>query len=448
MPCAIMPLSAATLFKHLPTQQPLWLALSGGLDSMVLLQLLRQSGLRFKAIHVNHQLSAQAGYWQDHCQRACAKLGVELVVKVVDVVPAGRGLEDAARRARFAAFAQFLTPDSVLLTAHHRDDQAETLLLRLLRGAGVHGLRAMLPVSPLVIDDRPKGQIVRPLLDCSRAELEAYAHTQGLSWVTDDSNADTRLDRNFLRHRVLPGIAQRWQGFSQRWSAAASHLAEAALLLDELAAQDLCTLPQAPEADKFGSSLSLAFIDQLSAARAKNLLRYWLAGLGLTLTSAQLAQLFDQLAHAKADAQVDFHIVDVSLRRYQGRVYYTPALMPAPDSPVALEPDRPIQFGVGRVAMRPAAYGLPLPISGKWLVRTRREGERSHPAGRAHSQTLKKLLQEVNLPPWLRDQLPLVCDGQMILAVGDLWLEQSAGELIPNGYLLTWEIPQNSLPSA
>ncbi|MDN3639207.1 tRNA lysidine(34) synthetase TilS [Simiduia curdlanivorans] len=436
-----MSLSAATLFKYIPKQQPLWLALSGGLDSMVLLHLLSQSGLAFKALHVNHQLSAQAGQWQDHCQRACDQLAVELVVELVEVAPAGRGLEDAARQARFAAFAQSLTQDSVLLTAHHRDDQAETLLLRLLRGAGVHGLRAMLPVSPLVIDGCAKGQIVRPLLDCSRAELEAYARLQGLDWVTDHSNEDTSLDRNFLRHRVLPTIAQRWQGFSQRWRAAASHLAEAAELLDELAVQDLGCLPQAPELDKFGRSLSLAFIQGFSAPRAKNVLRYWLAGLNLTLTSAQLAELLEQLTHAKADAQVDFHLADSCLRRYQARVFCTPRLEPVPEGALELGPDQPIGFGVGRVAMRPAAYGLALPASGKWLVRTRRQGERSHPAGRSHSQTLKKLLQEVNLPPWLRDQVPLVCDGQRLLAVGDLWLEQGAGELIPNGYSLTWDIP-------
>ncbi|BFM11087.1 tRNA lysidine(34) synthetase TilS [Simiduia litorea] len=443
-----MPLSVETLLKHLPQQQPLWLALSGGLDSMVLLHLLSQSGLNVKAIHVNHQLSVYARQWQDHCQLACDKLAVELVVKVVDVMPEGRGLEDAARQARFAAFSQCLAPDSVLLTAHHRDDQAETLLLRLLRGAGVHGLRGMLPVSPLLIEGRVRGQIIRPLLGCSRAELALYARQHQLDWVTDDSNADTSLDRNFLRHKVLPTMAQRWHGFTQRWSATASHLAEAAELLDELAAQDLNTLPQAAELDKFGSSLSLAFVQRFSAPRAKNLLRYWLAGLDLALTSAQLTQLLDQLSHARADAQVDVQVANRHLRRYQGRVFCTQELAPTPEVAVELGPNQPIQFGGGVVAMRSAAYGLALPTSGKWLVRARAQGERSHPAGRAHSQALKKLLQDVNLPPWLRNQLPLVCDGQVVLAVGDLWLEQSAGDLIPNGYLLTWEIPQISHSNA
>lgn len=438
-----MPLDPNSIVKQLPRQRPLWLALSGGLDSMVLLHLLHGSGLLFKALHVNHQLSPNAHLWQAQCQSVCTELGVELVVKKVKVLRAGRGLEDAARQARYGAFADVLSADSVLITAHHQDDQAETLLLRLLRGAGLRGLRGILPNSTLYFSGRRIADIYRPLLSCARADLARYAREHDLCWVDDESNADTALDRNFLRHQVLPLLAQRWPGFAQRWSAAAEHLTEASELLDELAEQDLALYSPVEHKPRLGRSLGLEFLSNLSLARSKNLLRHWLAGQGLSLSRSQLAQLLAQLSHAKADAQVNVQVAGMSLRRFQHRLFCIPELGTTPKDGIELRPEQSVPFGASRITMKQAAFGLALPKSGRWQVRTRQAGERSHPVGRQHSQSLKKLLQEADLAPWLRDQVPLLCDDQVLLAVGDLWLERSAGELVPNGYLLSWEFPQN-----
>lgn len=259
---------------------PAWrIAFSGGLDSSVLLHLLadwaRHEDLPpLSAIHVHHGLQPAADAWPEYCAQFCARLDIPLEVVRVQVAP-GASLEQAARRVRYAAFAERLGSGEVLLGAQHRDDQAETLLLRLLRGAGVRGLAAMPASRPL-----GQGSLVRPLIDCSRAELQAYAQSHGLAWVEDPSNADERFSRNFLRRQVMPLLAERWPQMTASLARSASHLSEAQQLLDELAEMDLlaargvCALPWLPL-----PSLDLSAVTALSDARQRNLLRHWLAPL-------------------------------------------------------------------------------------------------------------------------------------------------------------------------
>ena len=220
---------------------PRWLvALSGGMDSIVLLHSLaslvsQSSGLPpVSAIHVNHQLHPEADAWQAHCDRVCASLGVPLQHSVVSVDGAGEGIEAAARRARYAVFEDSLGEGDVLFMAHHQDDQVETLLLRLLRGAGLSGLGGMPERRPL-----GAGQLYRPFLGLPRSMLADYAAEQKLDWVDDPSNADSQFDRNYLRAQVIPAVAQRWPGYRQTISRAAANLAEAQALLTQLAPSPL-----------------------------------------------------------------------------------------------------------------------------------------------------------------------------------------------------------------
>lgn len=230
----------ATLSEHdlLPTLEVLagaprwWLAYSGGLDSTVLLQLLARARAArpgfppLVALHVNHGLHPDAPRWQHHCEARCRALGIDFDCEAVVVEPAGEGLEAAARRARHAVFESRLGAGDILFTAHHLDDQVETLFLRLLRGAGVDGLGAMAESRPL-----GAGRLVRPLLDVPRGVLADCARQWALDYIDDPSNEDTRLDRNYLRRRVLPLIAERWPGYRGTVGRAADHLRETAALL-------------------------------------------------------------------------------------------------------------------------------------------------------------------------------------------------------------------------
>ncbi|MFS2200468.1 tRNA lysidine(34) synthetase TilS, partial [Pseudomonas sp. Pseusp3] len=252
------------------------IAYSGGLDSTVLLHLLAhlaktESLPALSAIHVHHGLQAVADAWPEHCRSVCAALGVPLQIVRVQVQP-GASLERAARDARYHAFSEVIRPGEVLLTAQHRDDQAETLLFRLLRGAGVRGLSGMPRQRPL-----GKGHLLRPLLDATRAELEAYAAAHQLRWIEDPSNQDRQFSRNFLRHQVFPVLTTRWPQAMATMARSAAHLSEAQGLLDELAQIDLNQARTANEFDWLGlPSLELASLEKLSAARQRNALSHWL----------------------------------------------------------------------------------------------------------------------------------------------------------------------------
>ena len=246
------------------------IAFSGGLDSTVLLHLLadlakHHSLPALSAIHIHHGLQAAADAWPQHCQSVCDTLGVPLLIERVSVQP-GASLERAARDARYAVFSALTQADDVLLTGQHRDDQAETLLFRLLRGAGVRGLGAMPQQRPV-----GQGTLIRPLLDVARTELERYAKAHQLRWIEDPSNQDRQFSRNYLRHQVMPRLTGRWPQAQASMARSATHLREAQGLLDELAQMDLA---QASTAHDFQwlrlPSLELAPLTAVSAGRQRN----------------------------------------------------------------------------------------------------------------------------------------------------------------------------------
>jgi tRNA(Ile)-lysidine synthase len=301
----------AFLATRIRSDERLWVGLSGGCDSVVLLHLLSRLGLgEIAAIHVHHGLSPNAEAWAEFCAGYCRQLEIPLTVRRVAVESStGLGLEAAARAARYAAFAE--CAGDCLLLAQHRGDQAETVLFNLLRGTGVTGAAGM-PVERRF----GKLRLLRPLLEVSRAEIESYALAQGLAWVDDESNADISLTRNFLRHEALISISQRFPSAEASLAQAASHFAEAAGLLDELAAQDWLLVSD-------GAAAGMPALRQLSLPRLKNLLRHRLRCLGWQVpVAARLEEFARQLLSAAPDRHPELALPDGKMRVLRGQLHW------------------------------------------------------------------------------------------------------------------------------
>ncbi|GAB3388324.1 adenine nucleotide alpha hydrolase family protein [Azotobacter armeniacus] len=415
---------------------PGWcLAFSGGLDSTVLLHLLVRLGRRrrlppLSVLHVHHGLQSVADDWPEHCRQVCARLGVPLQVRRVRV-EAGASLEHAAREARYRAFAEMLGEGELLLTAQHRDDQAETLLFRLLRGAGVRGLAAMPDMRSL-----GRGRLLRPLLEVSRAELERYAVAQGLQWVEDPSNRDQHFSRNFLRHRLLPLLAERWPQAVRNMARSAAHMAEAQELLDDLAQLDLAAAGNEGAFFWLGlPSLALAPLRGLSPARQRNALRHWLEPF-TPLPDTDHWAGWEALRDAAVDAAPVWRLAGGELRRASGRIWWLagdwlrppvgPLSWSRPAEPLALPGNGCLQLqGQGPSALLEVRY--------------RQGGEVLAVPGRGH-RDLKRLLNECGLPTFVRGRLPLLYHGAELLAVAALpGLDGPAD----GAWRLVWRPPEN-----
>jgi tRNA(Ile)-lysidine synthase len=417
------PLNLQQQLQRLPRAQGFHVAYSGGMDSHVLLHALASLrdtlGVPVGAVHVNHGLQVHAAEWQEHCAMVCDGLGIDYVALSVDARAAGgESPEAAARAARYTALAEWLPARHSLLTAHHQDDQAETLLVQLLRGSGVQGLAAM-PASSML----GQGTHLRPLLDCPRASLVSYADAQGLNWIEDPSNRDVGFTRNFLRHRVMPELQRRWPGSTASLARSAAHQAEAATLLDELAAADLETL------SGVDTSLSRAGLDALSAQRQRNVLRFWIRQqTGSCPSSAVLARIQQDMLHSRPDAEPCVRWGTFELRRYRDRLYLlqqTATLFPDRELDWSLQAPLPLPQAGGELsALECVGQGIRVSALGGNSVRVgwRRGGERCVPAGRGQHHSLKKLFQEQGIPPWQRPRIPLIyIDGQLA-AVASLWV--------------------------
>lgn len=390
---------------------PRWrVAFSGGLDSTVLLHLLVRLGRRERlpplmAIHVHHGLQPAAEAWPGHCQALCEKLGVPLEVVSVSVATAS-SMEQAARQARYTAFAERLGENEVLLTAQHRDDQAETLLFRLLRGAGVRGLAAMPAERPL-----GRGRLVRPLLGIGRVELEGYARVHGLDWVDDPSNGNIEYSRNYLRHQVIPALRRHWPQAASTIARATIHMAEAQTLLDELAGMDIAAASAAGAYDWLPlPNLELSPLKALSPARQRNALRHWLGDF-TTLPDSDHWLGWESLRDASTDATPLWRIAAGELHRCGDRLWWLSGLwlQPAVGVVVWHDPGEQLQLpgnGVVRVAGLDGRARLE--------VRYRQGGEVMDVPARGR-RDLKRLLNEAGVPVFLRSRLPLLyADGQLI----------------------------------
>jgi tRNA(Ile)-lysidine synthase len=413
----LMPLHAKLLEQLAPWRNAnTWrIAFSGGLDSTVLLHLLAhlaktQSLPALCAIHVHHGLQAVADAWPAHCQSVCAALGVPLEVAHVQVQP-GASLERAARDARYGAFIEATHANEVLLTAQHRDDQAETLLFRLLRGAGVRGLSGMPAERAL-----GGGHLVRPLLGVTRQELEAYAAEHQLSWIEDPSNQDRQFSRNYLRHQVFPVLTERWPQAVATIARSAGHLREAQGLLDELAQIDLAEAGGNHEFSWLGvPSLELASLKKLSSSRQRNALSHWLVT-RTRLPDSDHWSGWQTLRDAAGDAHPIWRLADGELHRAGGRIWWLSGVWLHTPSVAEgwADPTLPLSLpGNGRLTLNGRIPNGPLHI------RYREGGEVMELADRGH-RDLKRLLNERGVPPFARGRLPLLYRGEHLLAVAGL----------------------------
>lgn len=410
--------------------RPVLVGFSGGLDSTVLLHLLamdaatRRTGLR--AIHIHHGLQAAADAWASHCQRTCAALDVPLaVVRVAVDRSSGLGPEGAARSARYAAFSEALCDGGILALAHHQDDQAETFLLRALRGSGSDGLAAMQACRSFA-----HGWLWRPLLGIARDDLRAHAMQHQLAWIEDPGNAATDADRNFLRNAVLPLLRQRWPHAPAALARSAALCAQSTDLLQQDDGIALASL----QLD--AHTLRIEPLLALPVARRARVLRRWIERLGLPpLPGSSVARIERDLLATRSDAQPGIRWAGARMQRWRNLLH---AGMPRAPLPADWS-----QYWDGSSALTlPTADTLQLLGAGGFdaplRVHARRGGERIILPGRTHSHALKHVLQDSGMPPWQRERLPLLsaADGQLLAAGATIlsarmaaWLEQHDARL-------------------
>lgn len=415
--------SLALFFQsRLTPGERLCVALSGGRDSVVLLHALRELALsgafsaELSALHVHHGLSANADAWADFCGKLCADWSIPLTLRHVRVPrDSGTGLEAAARALRHAAFAECGENDAKWVAlAHHRDDQAETVLLNLLRGAGVDGAGGMLV-------ERAHGaagvRLVRPLLEAPRAALEAYAAAHGLFWIDDESNANTDFRRNYLRHEVMPRLAARFPGSDAALARAAAHFAEGAGLLADLAAADrLATAP--------GGRLEIARLQALPTARARNLLRHELRLAGSPAPDTRwIDEALRQLASERAEAATCVSVGRHQLHAYRGEVHVVEVPAPTPVTPLCWHGETNLAWAGGVLRFTEvsgAGLSRARLAAGELRIVGRAGGERLQLDARRPRRTLRNLVQEAAIPPWERERLPFLWCGDELAWIGAL----------------------------
>jgi len=396
-----------------------WVACSGGMDSSVLLHLFFSNKNKIKqaleVIYVNHGLQEKSVEWGEFCKEQCNHYGISFSqLEIIESVPKGISIEAWARDKRYSLIAQSMNNNDVLFTAHHQDDQVETFFLQALRGSGPRGLASMPSVKPF-----SKGFHARPLLHYKRSELLTYANNNGLVWHDDISNSDTRHDRNYLRHNILPEIEARWPAYRETISRMVNHQNECKSLLDELGCDDMKLALY-----ENTMSLHLEVIQKLSVERQKNLIFMWLDELQLASPSSKhMTQIISDLIYSSSDKAPCVNWKDVEIRRYRNLLYASKSL---DKHNVNLEydwnPESPLSFmggtliakpeigkGISRIKMKNA----------KFVVRYRQGGEKIQPDDLAHSKTVKQLFQERGVLPWLRDRIPLIyINGKLAVIPG------------------------------
>ncbi|PXX91503.1 tRNA lysidine(34) synthetase TilS [Marinobacter vulgaris] len=419
--------------RNLPSHSHLRVALSGGMDSALLLHVaaaLYAGTGRLRAVHVNHQLQPNAGQTEGFCQQLCQRLGVPLDIRRVVVhggdntgQDAAGGVEEAARNARYQVFEEILGCGELLLMAHHGDDQAETVLFRLLRGTGVAGLGGMPSCRSL-----GSGRVYRPLLGFTREELQAWAMEKRIDWVEDPSNTNERFDRNFLRQSIIPTLKTRWPSLVARVAHTARSCREGAELAGKLAELRFRQCANDRGALNVDALMELAITEQ------KNLLHWWIRRHHLEPpTVADWPQVLVELLQSPSDREPQLRGTGFAVRRYQGYLYLVPEQAPVPSGVSVLVPEQELVWGEWRLRLDASEnHKIPAP---EIRISTRAGGERLRPTAQGPSRSLKNWLQEKHIPPWERARLPLLRemeDGrEEVVGVGDLWLSCKYGGAAP-----------------
>jgi tRNA(Ile)-lysidine synthase len=427
----------AELEQRLSDERKLLVAFSGGLDSTVLLHqltLLRQRlpELHLRAIHIHHGLSANADSWANRCRALCQQWNVPFLLERITVDGRDKGIEAAAREGRYQAFRRHLLPGEALVTAQHLDDQCETLLLALKRGSGPAGLAAM-PSSMTLGEHR----LLRPLLRCRRAELEQWAHQHQLCWVEDESNQDTRYDRNFLRQRIMPLLNARWPHFADAAARSAALCGEQEQLLDELLAE---SLQQRMQPD---GALQIADFHTLSEARRAALLRRWIALCGGKMPSRDAMQrLWLEVICAREDAAPRLRLGDHEVRRYRQALYWLP-LRPSLRDEVLAWPDmqQPLSLphGLGTLCLAQTGTEIRPPRADETVsIRFQAQGSFAI-VGRGGHRPVKKLWQECGVPPWQRETTPLIYYNDTLIAALDTFVCREGSAVSGTGWHIDWQ---------
>lgn len=394
-------------------------AYSGGVDSHVLLHLCHAAGLPLRAVHIHHGLQTEADSWDRHCAGVCEQLGINYRSIHVDAVPKqGESPEDAARNARYRALEKELQQGEVLFTAHHQDDQAETLLLQLMRASGPAGLASMPAIKTF-----GHGYHVRPLLGFSQRLLREYAEHHELAWVEDPSNADTGFDRNYIRREVMPGLMRNWPNVNEALSRAAGLQQDALELIDHMAAIDLAAVSTQQR-----GGLSISGLSRLSVARQYNVLRYWINAAGYDRPRRNILQeVIESVLPAAEDATPLVLWGNTEIRRYQDTLYVLKAVNSHEMHHVyAWDGEQPLYIEPLNLELRleqSLGNGLHQDAVVRGLtIRFRQGGEQIRPRGRQHTHSLKKLMQEAGIPPWQRNRIPLIYIDHELACVCGYWV--------------------------
>jgi tRNA(Ile)-lysidine synthase len=413
--------------KQFPAQSEIktwWLAYSGGVDSQVLLHLLSQlkktHRIDLRAVYIDHGLQLDSKLWQQHCAESCELLSIPFQsISVNAEAPRGESPEASARQARYAALAQLIESDHCLLTAQHQDDQAETFLLQLFRSAGAAGLSAM-PFHA----NFSKGWHVRPLLNVNQQQILSYAKKNNLSWVEDPSNQNNKYDRNLIRNTFMPLLKKRWPSIERIISIAAQQQAENKVLIDELASEDLLSI------NSENNSLHVDDLKVLSEARCRNVLRHWIKQQGFVVAPRKvMQQIIFQVFNAKEDALIDVRWSNAIVHRFRNQLYILPEIDHDESQVFQWHASEPLLIDSLnlKISMQlTSEFGLREDVLDYELqVRFRQSGEKIQPAGRQGNHSLKKLFQEVSVPPWERSRVPLIYLGEELIAVAGYWVDEN-----------------------
>lgn len=406
-------------FRRLPQVRKFIIALSGGVDSVALIhnlsRLQAQLPQSLLAVHIHHGLMADADLWTAQCESLCKQLKLPLEVVRVKVDTRKKSLEAAAREARYAALQEYIRADTALLTAHHQDDQAETILLHLTKGAGSAGLAGM-PISKRF----GRGWHFRPLLPVTRAALQKYVLLHKLPVIEDPSNFDTQHERNYLRHQIIPEFTERWPSATRGMARSARHQSENIRLQNDLAEIDI------RQVVKPDGALTIPRLKQLKKHRQRNCLRYWLRNMGgedVNPSTDQLASLMKELMNSAWDSEPELQLGSKTIHRYRDRLYQLPKQKnPEINKEYVWELDKTLKIPSLGIVLEPwgvlAAYQS-LNKEDKLVVRFRQGGEKIRIYGHRNHRPLKKLFQEWGVPPWRRNYLPLIYqDGELLMVWG------------------------------
>jgi tRNA(Ile)-lysidine synthase len=438
-----------SILNALQVKGPFYIAYSGGMDSSVLLHAMSRAkaltGIDIHALHVNHGLSENADKWSKHCELTCKKLSIDFKhLKISEKWVSGESRESWARNLRYQLLIEAINGLGVLMTAHHREDQAETLLLQLFRGAGVRGLSGM----PRVFKRKDTWH-VRPMLDITPQLIEEYARENELEWVEDESNLDVSYDRNFLRKNIVPQLRQRWPGISNTLARVSAHQAEAGMLLDEVASKDLnlCL-------GDYEDTLSLVQLLGLSSARQANLIRYWLRQIKFAVPStAKIEEILENLLPVRKDANPVVSWMGCDMRRYNKQLYACEPLADHdPASELTWNMNSICEISDGQLnAELVTSVGIKTDLCPDGLVqiRYRQGGEKIQLISSDRRKDLKNIFQEKAIPPWLRDRIPLLYVGGTLIAVADLFIDAKARTENADGcWKITWTGRDKFLPGS